>query len=38
MAAPKETKFVDIDDAFLSNDELACLTCDDGFFHDDVSQ
>ena len=38
MAAPKKTKFVDIDDAFLSNDELACLTRNDGFLHDDVSQ
>ena len=38
MAAPKNTKFVDIGDAFLSNDELACLTRDDGFLHDGVSQ
>lgn len=38
MSAPENTKFVDIDDALLSNDDLRCLTRDDGFLPDDVSQ
>ena len=32
------TEFVDIYDALLSNDDLTCLTRDDGFLPDDVSQ
>jgi hypothetical protein len=38
MYAPKNTNFVEIGDASLSNDHLKCLTCDDGFLPDDVSQ
>jgi hypothetical protein len=38
MSAPKDTKFVDIDDALLSNDDLRCLTRDRGFLRGDVSQ
>jgi hypothetical protein len=33
----KKHKFVDIGDALLSNDNLKCLTCDDGYLPDDVS-
>lgn len=36
MSAPGNTKFVEIGDALLSNDDLRCLTCDDGFLPDDV--
>ncbi|KAM0885669.1 hypothetical protein ACQ4PT_030188 [Festuca glaucescens] len=36
MSAPTNTKFVDIGDAELSNDNLKCLTRDDGFLPDDV--
>ena len=38
MSAPGNTKFVDIGDALLSNDDARCLTSDDGFLPDDVSQ
>ena len=38
MSAPGNTKFVDIGDAVLSNDDLGCLTSNDGFLPDDVSQ
>ena len=38
ISAPESTKFVDIGDALLSNDDLGCLTRDDGFLHDNVSQ
>ena len=38
MHAHGETKFVDIGDALLSKNNLGCLTSDDGFLHDDVSQ
>ena len=38
MSAPKDTKFVDIGDALLSNDDLTCLTRDAAFLPDDVSQ
>jgi hypothetical protein len=37
MSAPRDTKFVDIDDALLSNDDLRCLTRA-GFLPGDVSQ
>ncbi|KAM0826346.1 hypothetical protein ACQ4PT_068928 [Festuca glaucescens] len=36
MSATKNTKFVDIGDALLTNDNLQCLTRDDGFLPDDV--
>ncbi|KAE8766831.1 hypothetical protein D1007_61881 [Hordeum vulgare] len=36
MSAPKKTKFVDIGDALLSNDDLECLMRDDMFLHDGV--
>ena len=35
-SAPKKTKFVDIGDVLLSNDELECLIKDDMFLHDGV--
>ena len=38
MFAPRDSKFVDIGDTLLSNDDLTCLTRDDGFLPDDVSQ
>jgi hypothetical protein len=38
MSAPKNTKFVDIGDSLLSNDDLRCLTRDDAFLPGDVSQ
>jgi hypothetical protein len=38
MLAPPNTKFVEIGDAILTNDDLRCLTRDDGFLPDDVSQ
>ena len=38
MSAPRNTKFMDIGDALLSNDDLKCLNSDDGFLPDDVSQ
>ena len=36
MSALKKTMFVDIEDAFLSNDNLECLMKDDIFLHDDA--
>nr|XP_051219340.1 uncharacterized protein LOC127336552 isoform X3 [Lolium perenne] len=36
MSAPKNTKFVDIGDALLSNNDLRCLTQDGMFLHDGV--
>lgn len=36
MSAPKKTKFVDIEDALLSNDDLECLMRADMFLHDGV--
>lgn len=36
MSAPKNTKFVDIGDSLLSNDDLRCLTRDDAFLPGDV--
>jgi hypothetical protein len=38
MSAPKNTKFVDIGDALLSNNDLGCLTQDGMFLHVGVSQ
>jgi hypothetical protein len=38
MSEPGKTKFVEIGDALLSNDNLACLTCDDGFMSDDINR
>jgi hypothetical protein len=38
MSAPRDTKFVDIDDSLLSNDDLRCLTRDCAFLRGDVSQ
>ena len=36
MSAPKKIMFMDIEDAFLSNDDLECLMNDDTFLHDGV--
>ena len=36
MSAPKKTKFVDIEDVLLSNDDLECLIKADMFLHDGV--
>jgi hypothetical protein len=38
MFVPRDTKFVDIDDALLSNDDLRCLKSDHGFLPGDVSE
>jgi hypothetical protein len=38
MFAPRDTKFVDIDDGLLSTDDLRCLTRDRGFLPGDVTQ
>ena len=38
MSAPRNTQFVDIGDALLTNDDLSCLTRDVAFLPGDVSQ